>query len=52
MEPNVVAMTGSNGKTTTKDLTASVLAEKYETYKTQGNYNNQYWLTLYDFTHA
>ncbi len=36
----VVAITGSNGKTTTKDLTASVLSEKYKTYKTQGNYNN------------
>ena len=36
----VVAITGSNGKTTTKDLTASVLAQKYKTYKTQGNYNN------------
>lgn len=36
----VVAITGSNGKTTTKDLTASVLAQKYQTYKTQGNYNN------------
>ncbi|WP_165004219.1 MULTISPECIES: UDP-N-acetylmuramoyl-tripeptide--D-alanyl-D-alanine ligase [unclassified Enterococcus] len=36
----VVAVTGSNGKTTTKDLTASVLAQKYKTYKTQGNYNN------------
>ncbi|MBF8807303.1 MAG: UDP-N-acetylmuramoyl-tripeptide--D-alanyl-D-alanine ligase [Enterococcus lacertideformus] len=36
----VIAITGSNGKTTTKDLTASVLAQKYQTYKTQGNYNN------------
>jgi len=35
-----VAVTGSNGKTTTKDLTASVLAQGYKTYKTQGNYNN------------
>lgn len=37
---DVVAVTGSNGKTTTKDLTASVLAQGYKTYKTQGNYNN------------
>lgn len=36
----VIAVTGSNGKTTTKDLTASVLAQRYRTYKTQGNYNN------------
>jgi UDP-N-acetylmuramoyl-tripeptide--D-alanyl-D-alanine ligase len=38
--PKTVAITGSNGKTTTKDMTASVLAQKYRTYKTQGNYNN------------
>ncbi|MGX7174163.1 UDP-N-acetylmuramoyl-tripeptide--D-alanyl-D-alanine ligase [Enterococcus ratti] len=37
---DVIAITGSNGKTTTKDLTASVLSQKYQTYKTQGNYNN------------
>ncbi|MDN6663312.1 MAG: UDP-N-acetylmuramoyl-tripeptide--D-alanyl-D-alanine ligase [Tetragenococcus koreensis] len=38
--PKVVAITGSNGKTTTKDMTEAVLAQKYQTYKTQGNYNN------------
>ncbi len=38
--PKVVAITGSNGKTTTKDMTASVLSQRYRTYKTQGNYNN------------
>lgn len=38
--PKVIAITGSNGKTTTKDFTASVLASTYNTYKTQGNYNN------------
>ncbi|KFN93023.1 UDP-N-acetylmuramoylalanyl-D-glutamyl-2,6-diaminopimelate--D-alanyl-D-alanine ligase [Tetragenococcus muriaticus PMC-11-5] len=38
--PKVVAITGSNGKTTTKDMTEAVLAQRYETYKTQGNYNN------------
>lgn len=38
--PKTVAITGSNGKTTTKDMTASVLVQKYRTYKTQGNYNN------------
>lgn len=38
--PKTVAITGSNGKTTTKDMTASVLAQKYRIYKTQGNYNN------------
>lgn len=38
--PSVIAITGSNGKTTTKDMTEAVLAEKFNTYKTQGNYNN------------
>uniref|UniRef100_UPI00403F017B UDP-N-acetylmuramoyl-tripeptide--D-alanyl-D- alanine ligase n=1 Tax=Candidatus Enterococcus willemsii TaxID=1857215 RepID=UPI00403F017B len=38
--PKVVAITGSNGKTTTKDMTEAVLAQKFQTYKTQGNYNN------------
>ena len=38
---DVIAVTGSNGKTTTKDMIASILASKYKTYKTQGNYNNE-----------
>lgn len=38
--PKIAAITGSNGKTTTKDMTESVLAQKFRTYKTQGNYNN------------
>lgn len=40
-KPDVIAITGSNGKTTTKDMTAAVLASHYKTYKTQGNYNNE-----------
>lgn len=36
----VIGITGSNGKTTTKDLITGVLSEKYITEKTQGNYNN------------
>lgn len=39
--PTVIAVTGSNGKTTTKDMIAAVLSQKYETYKTQGNHNNE-----------
>lgn len=42
----VVAVTGSNGKTTTKDLIASVLAAKYRVLKTQGNFNNEIGLPL------
>lgn len=38
--PKVVGITGSNGKTTTKDMTAAVLSTTYATYKTQGNFNN------------
>lgn len=40
VSPKVVGITGSNGKTTTKDMTAAVLRTTYNTYKTQGNYNN------------
>lgn len=40
MGVEVIAVTGSNGKTTTKDMLAQVLATTYKTYKTQGNYNN------------
>lgn len=38
---DVLAVTGSNGKTTTKDMLAQLLATSYKTYKTQGNYNNE-----------
>ncbi|MEG2707999.1 MAG: UDP-N-acetylmuramoyl-tripeptide--D-alanyl-D-alanine ligase, partial [Vagococcus sp.] len=41
VNPKVAAITGSNGKTTTKDMTAAVLGSFYQTYKTQGNYNNE-----------
>ena len=36
----VIGITGTNGKTTTKELVAAVLAEKYRVHCTQGNYNN------------
>lgn len=36
----VIGITGSVGKTTTKDMIASVLSEKYRTLKTEGNFNN------------
>ena len=35
---DVFAVTGSNGKTTTKDMLAHLLSTTYKTYKTQGNY--------------
>ena len=37
---NVVAITGSNGKTSTKDFTAAVLGRRFRVTKTQGNFNN------------
>ena len=42
----VVAITGSNGKTTTKDLTAAVLSAKGAVLKTQANFNNEIGLPL------
>src|SRR5213595_1683782 len=36
----VVAITGSNGKTSTKDFTAAVLAHRFRVTKTEGNFNN------------
>jgi UDP-N-acetylmuramoyl-tripeptide--D-alanyl-D-alanine ligase len=42
----VVALTGSNGKTTTKELLARVLAEKYKTLATEGNLNNHIGVPL------
>ena len=41
INPIVIGITGSNGKTTTKDMTAQVLIAKYQVHKTQGNYNNE-----------
>ncbi|HOV69418.1 MAG TPA: UDP-N-acetylmuramoyl-tripeptide--D-alanyl-D-alanine ligase [Clostridia bacterium] len=42
----VVGITGSVGKTTTKEFIASVLSQKYNTLKTEGNFNNEIGLPL------
>lgn len=42
----VVGITGSAGKTSTKDMIASVISQQYTTLKTQGNYNNNIGLPL------
>ena len=49
----VVQITGSAGKTTTKEMVASVLAQRYHTLKTQANFNNDIGtpLTLLGLTH-
>ena len=36
-----IGITGSSGKTSTKDIVAAVLSTKYKTFKTIGNYNNK-----------
>jgi UDP-N-acetylmuramoyl-tripeptide--D-alanyl-D-alanine ligase len=41
-----IAITGSNGKTTTKELVSTVLATTYKTYTTQGNLNNHIGVPL------
>lgn len=42
----LIAITGSVGKTTTKDMVYSVLSSKYKTLKTRGNYNNNIGMPL------
>ncbi|WP_347550445.1 UDP-N-acetylmuramoyl-tripeptide--D-alanyl-D-alanine ligase [Pseudalkalibacillus hwajinpoensis] len=45
-KPYVIGVTGSNGKTTVKDMLEAVLSPKYKTYKTQGNLNNHWGLPM------
>lgn len=42
----IIGITGTNGKTTTKELLAAVLSEKYKTLHTLGNYNNHIGVPL------
>ena len=42
----VIGITGSNGKTTTKELIHSVLSQKYEVLSTDGNFNNHIGVPL------
>jgi UDP-N-acetylmuramoyl-tripeptide--D-alanyl-D-alanine ligase len=42
INPIVIGVTGSNGKTTTKDIISSITKEKYKTHFTNGNFNNEF----------
>ncbi|XMB86010.1 UDP-N-acetylmuramoyl-tripeptide--D-alanyl-D-alanine ligase [Mycoplasmatota bacterium WC44] len=42
----VIGITGTNGKTSTKDILGSILSTKYKTFKTKGNLNNHLGVPL------
>jgi UDP-N-acetylmuramoyl-tripeptide--D-alanyl-D-alanine ligase len=46
LDVKVVGITGSNGKTTVKDMVAKLLSLQYKVQKTEGNYNNHIGLPL------
>lgn len=46
INPTVIGITGSNGKTTTKDITKSIMQTTYKTHSTIGNLNNHIGLPL------
>lgn len=46
LDVKVVGITGSVGKTSTKEMIASVLSQKYNVLKTEGNFNNEIGLPL------
>jgi len=46
INPTVIGITGSNGKTTTKDIVSEVLKTTYKTHQTAGNFNNHIGLPL------
>lgn len=49
LDIKVVGITGSTGKTSTKDLIAAALSEKYKVFKTKGNFNNDIGMPLMIF---
>jgi len=46
LDMRVIGITGSNGKTSTKDILASILATTYKVHKTPGNFNSEFGLPL------
>ncbi|MGD9049778.1 MAG: alanine racemase, partial [Anaerolineae bacterium] len=45
-QPRVVGITGSSGKTTTKEATAAVLSRRHSVFRNYGNYNDRYGLPI------
>lgn len=46
LKTKIIGITGSTGKTSTKDLTAAALKGKFKVFKTEGNFNNEIGLPL------
>lgn len=46
IEPTVIAVTGSNGKTTVKNMLQAVLSQQYKCFSTIGNFNNEVGVPL------
>ncbi|MBO1263765.1 UDP-N-acetylmuramoyl-tripeptide--D-alanyl-D-alanine ligase [Proteiniclasticum sp. SCR006] len=46
----IIGITGSTGKTSTKDILHGMLSKKYKVFKTSGNYNNELGLPLMIFS--
>ena len=46
VDPIVVGLTGSVGKTSTKEVTAALLRQKYKVHKSEGNYNSETGLPM------
>lgn len=46
----VIGVTGSTGKTSTKDLIAAILSKKFKVFKTKGNFNNEIGVPLMIFS--
>jgi alanine racemase len=46
LHPRVVGITGSSGKTTTKEVTAAVLSQRHSVFRNYGNYNDRYGLPI------
>jgi UDP-N-acetylmuramoyl-tripeptide--D-alanyl-D-alanine ligase len=49
LKVKVIGITGSTGKTSTKDIVAAMLGSKYKVFKTKGNFNNEIGLPLMIF---